>query len=128
MSDKELTENIIKCAIEVHRNLGPGLLENAYSKCLEYEFDKNNIKYMKEVYLPINYKGMKIDCSYRADFVVEDRVILELKSVGNILDIHKAQLLTYLKISNKQIGFLINFNETLLKKGITRMVNDYKVK
>ncbi len=121
----EITGKIIKCAIEVHKNLGAGLLESVYAKCLEYEFKENGIRYKREVEIPVNYKGMNIECSFRADFIVEDKVIIELKSVDKLIPVFNAQLLTYLKITGKKIGIIINFNEELLKNGIKRMINSY---
>lgn len=120
-----LTKKIIGCAIEVHKQLGPGLLESAYQECIAYEFDSNGMKYKKEYVIPLNYKGRQIDCSYRIDFLVESEVILELKSIEQILPIHKAQLLTYLKITDKRLGLLINFNVSLLRDGIVRLVNNF---
>ena len=120
-----LTKKIIGCAIEVHKQLGPGLLESAYQECIAYEFDLNGMKYKKEYVIPLNYKGRQIDCSYRIDFLVENEVILELKSIEQILPIHKAQLLTYLKITDKRLGLLINFNVSLLRDGIVRLVNNF---
>jgi GxxExxY protein len=120
-----LSEKIIGCSIEVHRHLGPGLLESAYQECLEYEFDLERMNYKKEYSIPLIYKGKKIDCSYRVDYLVEDEIIVELKSVEQILPIHKAQLLTYLKITDKKLGLLINFNVSLLNEGIVRLVNNF---
>ena len=126
--DKEeinaLSNKIIGCGIEVHKNLGPGLLESAYAQCLAHELNLNEIKFEKELSIPVDYKGIDVDCSYKADFVVDDEIILELKSVERILPIHQAQLLTYLKITDKKLGLLINFNVELLKDGITRIVNN----
>ena len=112
-----LSKKIIGCLIEVHKYLGPRLLESAYQKCLAYEFDLNAIKFEKEISIPLSYKGKQIDCSYKLDFLVEDEIIIELKSVENILPIHKAQLLTYLKITNKKLGLLINFSEGSTRLG-----------
>jgi GxxExxY protein len=120
-----LTHGIIAAAIEVHRHLGPGLLESAYQECVCYELSRIGLAFTREVSLPLSYKGLKLDCSYRIDLVVEDSILVELKSVEQILPIHSAQLLTYLKASHKQIGLLINFNVRVLKQGITRVVNDY---
>ena len=120
-----LSEKIIGCAIEVHKLLGPGLLESAYQECIGYEFDLNRMKYKKEYAIPLFYKGKQIDCSYRIDYLVENEIIVELKSVEQILPIHKAQLLTYLKITDKRLGLLINFNVNLLSKGIVRVVNNF---
>ncbi len=118
----KLTEKIIGCAIEVHRQLGPGLLESAYQDCLEYEFKINSINYQRETPIPLKYKEIEIDSSFKADFIVENKVIVELKTVGQILPIHEAQLLTYLKLTGKKIGLLINFNTDLLRNGIKRMI------
>ena len=120
-----ITHAIIAAAIEVHRHLGPGLLESAYQECICYELSRAGIAFSREVPLPLNYKGLKLDCGYRIDLLVEDSILVELKSVEQLLPIHSAQLLTYLKASHKQIGLLINFNVPALKDGIKRMVNDY---
>jgi GxxExxY protein len=120
--DQGLTEKIIGAAIEVHRNLGPGLLESVYEDCLAHEFRLRNIQFEKEKPLPVEYKGILLDCGYRLDFLVEEKVIVELKSVECLLPIHEAQLLTYLKLAKCNIGLLINFNVTLLKHGLKRMV------
>jgi GxxExxY protein len=118
----KLTESIIGAAIEVHKQLGPGLLESAYRDCLSYELSTRKIPFEREVTLPVQYKGIYLDCGYRMDFVVDKLVVIELKTVEIILPIHKAQLLTYLKLSKIKTGLLINFNATLLKNGIVRMV------
>jgi GxxExxY protein len=120
-----ITSGVIAAAIEVHRHLGPGLLESAYQECICYELSQIGLSFTREVALPLNYKGLKLDCSYRIDLLVEDSVLVELKSVEQLIPIHSAQLLTYLRASNKQIGLLINFNVPVLKDGIKRMVNDY---
>jgi GxxExxY protein len=124
MEENALTEKIIGACIEVHRTLGPGLLESAYQECLAHELSLQGIAFRKEVALPVKYKGVSLDCGYRIDFLVEDRVVLELKAVDQLLAIHKAQLLTYLKLMKIRIGLLVNFNSALLKNGICRMVND----
>lgn len=121
MRDK-LTEVIIASAIEVHRSLGPGLLESTYSECLAYELKVNSIPYEKEKALEVNYKGVQIDCSYRLDFVIANQVILELKSVKSLTEIHQAQLLTYMKLAKIRTALLINFNVTKLVNGIKRFV------
>jgi GxxExxY protein len=123
MEDNEITGKIIKAAIEVHRHLGPGLLESAYEECLCHELKLGEMIFQRQVPLPIIYKGIKLDCCYQMDLVVEDRVVVELKSVDKIMSIHEAQLLTYLKLSGYKIGLLINFNVTLLKDGIVRLSN-----
>ena len=120
---KELTDRVIGCAIEVHRHLGPGLLENAYEECLCRELDLQVIPFKRQVSLPIEYKGVKLDCGYRMDVVVEDRVVVKIKCVEKLLPLHEAQLLTYLKLSDMQVGLLLNFNVPVLKSGIKRFVN-----
>jgi GxxExxY protein len=120
--DQELTKEIIGAAIEVHRALGPELLESAYEACLCREFQLRNITFQSQVPLPISYRNTLLDCGYRLDFCVEDKVVLELKSVEEITNLHKAQLLTYLRLSGKKIGLLLNFNTPVLKDGIVRMV------
>ena len=117
-----ITEAIIGAAIEVHRNLGPGLLESAYQQCLAYEFGLRHLSFVRERPLPVVYKGTLIDCAYRLDFWVEDAVIVELKAVDVIHPIHTAQLLTYLKLTGCHVGLLINFNVSVLKLGIKRLV------
>lgn len=128
MKNKEfekLSYKVIGLAIKVHKELGPGLLESTYERCLCYELEKNNIKYDSQVKLPILYDGkLKIEEGYRIDILIEDKIILELKAIESLKRIHEAQLLTYLKLSNKKLGFLINFNEELLKKGIKRYILD----
>ena len=120
MELNELTYKIIGCAYDVHKALGPGLLESTYEKCLCFELEKFGIKYEKQKELPINYKGMTIDNGYRIDIMVEDKIVIELKSVDSLQPIHSAQLLTYLKLSRKPLGLLINFNVTNLQNGIRR--------
>jgi GxxExxY protein len=115
--DETLTEQIIGAAMEVHRQLGPGLMESVYQACLAHELDLRGIKWEREKLLPIIYKGAHLDCGYRLDFVVADKVIIELKAIDQLLPIHEAQLLTYLKISGCKVGLLINFNVPLLKHG-----------
>ena len=123
--ENALTNRIIGAAIEVHRHLGPGLLESAYEECLCYELSLMGLKFRRQVHLPVNYKGLLLDCAYRMDILVEDAVILEIKTVDDLLPIHKAQLLTYLKAADKRVGLLINFNVSILKNGLRRMVNQY---
>jgi len=118
-----LSNKIIGAAIEVHRLLGPGLLESAYEECLSKELDIRGIKVKRQVILPIEYKGIKIESAYRLDLLVEDKIILELKSVAAIEPIHESQLLTYLKLTKLWLGLVINFNVPLLKDGIKRIVN-----
>jgi GxxExxY protein len=120
---EELTEKIIGAAIEVHRALGPGLLESAYEECLCREFNLQGLAFQRQVPLPVEYKGVKLDCGYRSDLVVQDEVILELKCVEHLLPVHDAQLLTYLKLTHKRVGLIINFNTpTLVRGGIVRKV------
>ena len=120
-----ITEKIIGCAVEVHRALGPGLLESAYEECLCYELSQTGLKFHRQVELPIAYKGVNLDCGYRMDVVVEDSVIIEIKAVERIHSIHGAQLLSYLKLHNKKVGLLLNFHVPVLKSGIKRVVNDF---
>lgn len=120
--DENLTKEIIGAAIEVHRTLGPGLLESAYEQCLCYELSQRGLKVVRQVPLPIKYKEVTLDCGYRVDILVEDRVVLELKVEKKITDIDRAQLLTYLKLSGKKLGLLLNFHVGVLREGILRMV------
>ena len=117
-----MTESVIGLAIEVHRALGPGLLESAYQECLCYELKTNGIAFARQVALPVVYKAVKLDCGYRMDLVVDDRLVVELKTAEKILPIHEAQLLTYLRLSGIRTGLLLNFNTSVLKDGIKRMV------
>jgi GxxExxY protein len=118
-----LSGAVIGAAIEVHRQLGPGLLESAYRACLVEELRHMGIAHRQEVGLPINYRGLRLDAGYRLDLLVDDLVILELKSVRRLEPIHQAQLLTYLRISGRWLGFLLNFNTARLRNGLKRMVN-----
>jgi GxxExxY protein len=124
MDENGLAHKVIGAAIEVHRALGPGLLESAYQNCLVHEFRLKGIAFECEVMIPIKYKGLVVGEAYRADLLVEGRVIVELNSVERVSDIHKAQLLTYLRLTNRKLGLLINFNTALVKNGIFRLVND----
>ncbi len=121
MEQDPLTGKVIGCAIEVHRTLGPGLLESTYQQCLARELALQQVRFKLEQPLPVEYKGVHLDCGYRIDILVEDQVIVELKAVEEIRGIHKAQLLTYLKLSGIKTGLLINFNTQVLKDGITRL-------
>ena len=123
MELNEISEKIIGAAIQVHRTLGPGLLESTYEACLKYELETRGLKIQSQVGLPVIYDGMKIDLGYRLDILVEDAMIIELKAVTTIIPLHEAQLLSNLKLSGKHLGLLINFNVTLLKDGITRRIN-----
>jgi len=118
----DLSNRVIGCAIEVHRNLGPGLLESTYRQCLAHELRLNDIAFQIEYPLPVDYKGVHLDCGYRLDFLIENEIILELKSVDQLRPIHEAQLLTYLKLAGLKQGYLINFNVTRLKEGLQSLV------
>jgi len=122
MHVNRITEEIIGSAIEVHRALGPGLLESAYEACLCRELGMRSMLFKQQESLPVNYKGMQLDCGYRLDLLVADQVVVEVKAVERLLPIHDAQLLTYLKLGGWKAGLLINFNESVLKKGIRRRV------
>ena len=117
-----LTDKVIGLAIEVHRVLGPGLLESAYEECFCYELKFHEILFRRQVLLPVIYKNIKLDCGYRMDVVVDDRLVVELKTVDRLLPIHDAQLLAYLKLSKIRTGLLLNFNTAVLKDGIRRLV------
>lgn len=117
-----LTEKIIGLAIEVHKALGPGLLESAYEACLCHELSAAGLEFRRQVPLSINYKSVRLDCGYRADIIVESGVLLELKTVEAVQPIHRAQLLTYLRLSGLRVGLMINFNVPMLKDGLVRMV------
>ncbi len=125
MEDNEITEKIIGCAIKVHKALGPGLLESAYQSCLYYELVKSGLSVEKEKPLPLVYEEVKLDCGYRMDLVIEKRIVVEVKSMDALTDIHLAQVLTYLKLNNSRFGLLINCNVLKLKDGIKRVVNGY---
>ena len=117
-----LSNKIIGCAIEVHKTLGPGLLESAYQQCFCHELRLSNINFKMEVPLPVNYKNCYLDCGYRIDILVENDIIVELKSVEKLRKIHEAQILSYMKLANIQQGFLINFNVELLKNGLKSFI------
>ncbi len=119
---KQLTERIIGAAIEVHRALGPGLLESVYEECLADEFQHSGIQFTRQLELPIEYKGRRLDAGYRLDFLIDDTVIIELKSVEKIMPIHEAQLLTYLRLAKKRVGLLMNFNVPHLRDGLVRRI------
>ena len=118
-----LSYKVIGLAIEVHRQLGPGLLESAYQACLIYELQKSGIKVEKEIPLPISYKEIKLDQGYRIDLLIEDKLVVELKTVEDFNSVHFAQILTYLKLGNYPLGLLINFNSKILKNNIKRFIN-----
>ena len=125
-SEGPRTSPIIGAAIEVHRHLGPGLLESAYEECLCHELHLRGLEFKRRIDLPVIYKGLSLDCGYRIDLIVQDAVILELKSVEKLLPVHQAQLLTYMRLAGTRVGLLINFNVLLLKDGIKRRVNNLK--
>jgi GxxExxY protein len=123
MKFDDLSNRVIGCAIEVHRTLGPGLLESTYEQCFAHELQCNGIGFKLQHPLPVVYKEVKLECGYRIDILVEDRLILELKSVEQVLPIHEAQILTYMKLASIHTGLLINFNVPLLKDSIKRFVS-----
>jgi len=125
MEFEELTEKIIKCAMDVHTALGPGLLESVYRECLFYKLCKTGFYVEKEKPLPLIFEGVNIDCGYRIDLLVENSIVVELKSVKKIEDIHLAQILTYMKLGKYKVGLVINFNVLSLRDGIKRMVNSF---
>lgn len=120
MDNDPFTRKVIGCMIEVHRELWPGLLESTYQQCLARELDLNHIAFKLESPLPVEYKGTRLDCGYRTDLLIEDRLIVELKAVDAVKEIHKAQLLTYMRLSGIKTGLLVNFNVKRLKDGIQR--------
>ena len=122
MKHEELTRRVIGCAIEVHRELGPGLLESSYELCLAHELTGAGITFKRQEPVPTLFKGFQLDCSYRADFLIESVLLLELKSIEQLKQIHQAQLLTYMKHAQITVGLLINFNVTVLKNGLKRYV------
>jgi len=123
MEFDELSNRVIGCAIEVHRALGPGLLESAYERCLAHELAAAGIEFETQKMVPVTYKGLELECGYRADMVVAGQILVELKSVEAVTPVHEAQVLTYLRLANLPVGLLINFNVELLKDGIRRFVN-----
>ncbi|HBK70128.1 MAG TPA: GxxExxY protein [Flavobacteriaceae bacterium] len=123
MENNKITEKIIGAAIEVHRTLGPGLLESAYQECLLFELKSQSLNVEKEKTLPIVYKDIKLDHGYRIDLLIENKIVIELKTVEHLTDVHTAQVLTYLKLGNYPIGLLINFHTKLLKNGLKRFIN-----
>ena len=124
MTENELSRIVLDCALKVHQHLGPGLLESAYEECLFYELKKTGLDVQKQKPLPLVYEEVRLDVGYRLDIILENKLILEIKSVDSLNDIHFAQLLTYLKLTNCKLGLLMNFNVTLIKNGIKRVVNN----
>jgi GxxExxY protein len=123
MSENELSKIVFDLGLKVHRNLGLGLLESSYEECLFYELKKSTLKVERQKILPVIYEGIQMETSYRIDIMIEDKIIIELKSVESLNDLHLAQLLTYLKLSNCKLGMLINFNVPLFKNGVKRVIN-----
>ncbi len=123
MIENEITDKILECSFKIHTLLGPGLLESAYEACLFYELHKHGLKVEKQKVLPLIYEEVKLEAGYRIDLLVEDKVIVELKAVEALTDVHMAQILTYLKLSGCKIGLLLNFNVKSLKSGIRRVIN-----
>lgn len=126
MGINQLTSQIIGAAIEVHKEIGPGLLESAYETCLCHELMLQELKFERQKEVPVQYKGLRLDCGYRIDVLVEDQIIVELKACQDLEPIHKAQVLTYLRLTGKQVGLLLNFNVDRMKDGIVRIVNNFK--
>lgn len=124
MHENEISKTIVDCSIKIHKTLGPGLFESVYETALEYELQKSGLYVLTQVAIPVVYDTIKLEAGFRADILVENKVIIEIKSIETIAPIHKKQLLTYLRLSNKKLGLLINFNVELLKDGITRIVNN----
>ena len=124
MTENGISKIVFDCALKVHKSLGPGLLESAYEECLFYELKKQNLNVEKQKPLPLVYENVKLEIGYRVDLLVENKVIIEIKSVDALNDIHLAQILTYLKLSDCKLGMLINFNVTLIKNGIKRVANN----
>ena len=124
MTENELSRIVFDCALKVHKSLGPGLLESAYEECLYYELKKSQLKVEKQKPLPLVYEEVKLEIGYRVDLLIEGKLVIEIKSVEGLNDVHLAQVLTYLKLSDCKLGMLINFNVTLVKDGIKRVVNN----
>ncbi|MGB8012809.1 MAG: GxxExxY protein [Terriglobales bacterium] len=121
----QISRRVIGAAIEVHRHLGPGLLESAYGTCLVFELKRLGLRVEEQKALPVIYKDVKLDCGYRLDLVVEDEIIVEIKAVEKLLPIHEAQILSYLRLSKKRVGLLMNFHVPVLKNGLKRIVNEF---
>jgi GxxExxY protein len=124
MTENEISKIVFDCALKVHKALGPGLLESSYEECLFYELTKSGLKVIKQKPLPLIYEDVKLEVGYRVDLIVENKVIIEIKAVDQLHDVHLAQILTYLKLSNCKLGLLINFNVSLIKDGFKRVVNN----
>ena len=124
MTENELSKIVVNCAYKVHKSLGPGLLESAYEECLFYELNKTDLKIEKQKALPLIYEEVRLEIGYRIDLIIENKLIVKIKSVESLNDVHFAQLLTYLKLTNSKLGLLINFNVVLIKNGIKRIANN----
>ncbi|MDA3905121.1 MAG: GxxExxY protein [Bacteroidales bacterium] len=124
MTENEISKIIVSCALKIHKELGPGLLESAYEECLYYELQQSGLSVIKQKPLPLIYKEVNLEIGYRVDLLVENKVIIEIKSVEALNDVYLAQILTYLKLSNCKLGMLINFNVALIKNGIRRVANN----
>lgn len=123
MSENAVGERVLGCALQVHRTLGPGLLESAYEACLGYEFGKCGLSFQRQLPMPVRYGDIELEIGYRLDLLVEGLVVIEVKAVERVTDVHRAQLLSYMKLGGFRLGYLLNFNVKLLKDGIVRMVN-----
>jgi GxxExxY protein len=121
--EEDLSKQVIGAALEVHRELGPGLLESLYEECLCYELSERQIPYSRQVIMPLVYKTKQLDCGFRADVIVANKILVEIKAVEAVSDLHKAQLLTYLRITGLKVGLILNFNSVVLKDGIVRLVH-----
>ncbi|MFO7799743.1 MAG: GxxExxY protein, partial [Rhodohalobacter sp.] len=123
MTENQISKVVLDCVLKVHSQLGPGLLESAYQECLYYEINKSGLFVQKEVPLPLTYEEVQLEIGYRIDLLVENKFIVEIKSVESLSDVHLAQVLTYLKLSKIKLGFLLNFNVSRLKNGVKRVIN-----
>jgi GxxExxY protein len=123
MTENQLSKIVFDLGMKVHKSLGPGLLESSYEECLYYELCKTDLKVEQQKLLPVIYEGLRMETSYRIDLMIEDKLILELKAVENLTDLHLAQLLTYLRLSNSKLGMIMNFNVPLFKNGVKRVIN-----
>ena len=123
MSENDIAHKILGCAFEVHKALGPGLLESAYQECLCYKLQQSGLSFHKEKPMPLIFEGVTLECGYRIDILVENKVVIEIKSIDALNDVHLAQILTYMKLGNYKLGLLLNFNVALLKQGIKRVIN-----
>ncbi len=124
MNENDISKIIVDCCFNIHRTLGPGLFESVYEEILSHELKKSNLKIERQKPLPVYYDGIELEVGFRTDIIVENKVIIEIKSIETISPVHKKQLLTYLRLSNMKLGLLVNFNSALIKHGITRIVND----